>query len=44
MIAFTGYLFATKPTNTAGQLMFRLALMLGAVVGLLITWLRKEKA
>ena len=43
VIAFTGYLFATKPTNTTAQLIFRLALMFGGVVGLVIIWLRKKK-
>jgi hypothetical protein len=43
VIAFTGYLFATKPTNTTAQLIFRLTLVLGGVVGLLILWLRKKK-
>jgi hypothetical protein len=42
VIAFTGYLFATKPTQTTGQLVFRLALMLGGAIGLLLLWLRKK--
>ena len=42
-IAFTGYLFATQPTKTKVQLLFRLALMIGGVVGLLIIRLRKKK-
>ena len=43
LIGFTGYLFATKPTTTTGQLIFRLALILAGVVGLVIIWARKKK-
>lgn len=41
-IGFTGYLFATSPTVTTAQLIFRLALMIGGAVGLLIIWLKKK--
>ena len=43
LIAFTGYLFATKPTHTTAQLLFRLAVLVGATVGLVVIWLRKKK-
>ncbi|MFT5130677.1 MAG: hypothetical protein ACI8W8_004308 [Rhodothermales bacterium] len=43
VIAFTGYLFVSKPASTTGQIIFRLGLMLGGVVGLLIIRFRKKK-
>ncbi|HSY18922.1 MAG TPA: hypothetical protein VK815_11330 [Candidatus Acidoferrales bacterium] len=42
-IGFTGYLFVARPTQNAAQLIFRLSLLLGGVIGLLILWLRKKK-
>ncbi|MEO5984305.1 MAG: hypothetical protein ABIP80_02300 [Ferruginibacter sp.] len=43
LIGFTGYLFFTKPTTTQAQLIFRIALMLAGVVGLVIISMRKKK-
>jgi hypothetical protein len=44
IIAFTGYLFITKPTKTPGQLIFRLVLLLGGVIGLLILQHKKKQS
>lgn len=43
LICFTGYLFATKPTQTLPQLIFRVSIMLAGVIGLVVIWIRKKK-
>jgi hypothetical protein len=43
LIAFPGFLFLTRPANTPGPLLFRLALMLAGGAGLLGIWWRKRK-
>ncbi len=44
LVVFTIFLFATRPVSSTGQLIFRLTLLIGGLVGLLILWLRKKKA
>ena len=43
IIGFTGYLFATNPTTVPAALIFRLSLMIGAAIGLVIIAMRKKK-
>jgi hypothetical protein len=43
LIGFTGFLFLSRPTTTAAQLVFRLALMLIGVIGLIVIWMVRRK-
>lgn len=42
-VIFSGFLFATKPATNEAQLIFRIALFVGGLTGLLVLWLRGRR-
>ncbi len=43
MVAFSGYLFATKPTTVGAAITFRIAIFLIGVIGLAVVQILKRR-